>query len=82
MSGRRGAPERTSYLGQYTDHLANAIAGELVRAGIGWHYKQAGPFTRSLFAGEWGTRLFVESGRLDEARAIARRVESSSGEAS
>ncbi len=65
---------KTAYLGQYTDEHANAIAGELVKAGIDWSYKQASFITRALFVGEWGTRLFVDAERLDEARAIAEQV--------
>ena len=37
-------------------------------AEIAWSYKQASFITRALFAGEWGTRLFVDAERLDEAR--------------
>ena len=65
---------RTSYLGQYTDETANAIAGELEAAHIAWTYKQATFITRAFFAGEWGTRLFVDATKLDEAKAIAQRV--------
>lgn len=65
---------KTAYLGQYTDEVANAIAGELERSRIRWHHKQAGAITRILFAGEWGTRLFVDEGELERARAIADRV--------
>lgn len=65
---------KTSYLGQYTDELANEIAGELEDAGIAWTYKQASWVTKMLFMGEWGTRLFVDSERMDEARAIAERL--------
>ena len=65
---------RSEYLGQYTDDVANVIASELEEAEIGWSYKQTGFFTRTFFAGEWGTRLFVESERLDDARRIAERV--------
>ncbi len=65
---------RSEYLGQYTDEVANVIATELEEAEIAWSYKQTGFFTRTFFAGEWGTRLFVESSRLPEARAIADRV--------
>ena len=61
-------------LGQYTDEIANLIAAELERAKIDWSYKQAGHLTKIFFAGEWGTRLFVESSKLDEARTIAERV--------
>jgi hypothetical protein len=65
---------KTAYLGQYTDETANDIVEHLVQAGIGWTYKQASFITRALFAGEWGTRLFVDAERLDEAREIAKRV--------
>lgn len=65
---------RSAYLGQFTDEVANVIAGELEHAGIAWSYKQAGFFTRIFFIGEWGTRMFVEAERLDEARHIAARV--------
>ena len=65
---------RTAYLGQYTDEVANSIAGELERAEIAWTYKQASWVTRALFIGEWGTRLFVDSSKLDDARRIAERV--------
>ncbi len=65
---------KTAYLGQYTDVVANEIAGRLEAARIPWTYKQASFITKALFIGEWGTRLFVDSTRLDEARAIAREV--------
>ena len=65
---------KTVYLGQYTDEVANAIAAELEGAEIGWSYKQASFLTRIFFLGEWGTRLFVDEARLDEARRIADRV--------
>lgn len=68
--------QRSVYLGQFTDLLANEIAGELHEAGIPWHYKQSGVIAQVLFAGEWGTRLFVEASRLDEAREIVERVQS------
>jgi hypothetical protein len=78
VTGRRPRsdrrPEKSAYLGQYTDETANDIAGELERSGIAWSYKQAGWLTQIFFMGEWGTRLFVDSTRLDEAKAIARRV--------
>jgi hypothetical protein len=64
----------SSYLGQFTDEVANVIAGELEQAQIDWSYKQAGFLTKIFFFGEWGTRLFVESGHLEEARKIADRV--------
>jgi len=65
---------RSVYLGQFTDEVADTIAGELERARIWWTYKQAGRFTQALFAGEWGTRLFVDEARLEEARRIAVQV--------
>lgn len=61
----------TAQLGQYTNEHANDIAGELEKAGIVWWYKQPG-WLSSIW--EWGTRLFVDSSRLEEARAIAERV--------
>lgn len=67
----------SAYLGQYSDEVANAIAGELEAAEISWSYKQASGITKIFFAGEWGTRLFVEKERLDEARTIAERVSQS-----
>ena len=72
MSG----PQRSVYLGQFTDEVANEIAGALHEAGIPWTYKQSSAIGKALFAGEWGTRLFVDSERLEEAQAIAARVRS------
>ena len=68
---------KSAYLGQYTDETANLIAGELERAQIAWSYKQSMWLMKIFFMGEWGTRLFVDSERLEEARAIATRVEES-----
>ncbi len=65
---------RSAYLGQYTDEIANVIAGELERAQIAWSYKQAGFITKILFMGEWGTRMFVDADRIDEAKRIADEV--------
>jgi hypothetical protein len=65
---------RSAYLGQYTDEVANAIAGRLEEAHIDWSYKQASFLTQIFFMGEWGTRMFVDANRLDEARAIATSV--------
>ena len=64
----------TSYLGQYTDEVANKIAEALEAAEIAWTYKQASWITQALFIGEWGTRLFVDSKKLEAARAIAERI--------
>ncbi len=61
----------TVHLGQFTREHANAIAGELERAGITWWYKEPGFFSQIW---EHGIRLFVDRARLDEAREIARRV--------
>lgn len=71
---------KTVYLGQYTDEHANEIAGELEKAGIAWTYKQASVITKALFIGEWGTRLFVQKERLQEAREIAERVIGGAGD--
>jgi hypothetical protein len=65
---------KTKYLGQYTDVVANMIAGELEAARIGWFYKQASWITKALFVGEWGTRLFVDETRFDEAQEIAKAM--------
>ena len=62
---------KTVHLGEFTHEHAEAIAGELERAGIVWWYKQPG-----LISSVWehGVRLFVDRERLDEARAIVERV--------
>jgi hypothetical protein len=65
---------RSVYLGQYTDEIANLIVTELEEAEIGWSYKQASFLTRTFFLGEWGTRLFVDVDRLDDARRIAESI--------
>jgi hypothetical protein len=65
---------KSVYLGQYTDEVANLIAAEFEDASIDWSYKQAGFLTRIFFVGEWGTRLFVDADRLEDARKIADRV--------
>lgn len=65
---------KSAYLGQFTDEVANVIAGELEREGIVWSYKQAGFFTKIFFVGEWGTRMFVDAERLEDARRIAGEV--------
>ncbi|HEX7463989.1 MAG TPA: hypothetical protein VF382_03725 [Actinomycetota bacterium] len=61
----------TVHLGQFTREHANAIAGELERAGIVWWYKAPGVIS-SVW--EHGVRLFVDRDRLQEAQAIAARV--------
>ena len=65
---------RTVQLGQFTDENADAVAAALEEAGITWFYKQSGRWGRTLFLGEWGTRLFVDATRLAEARELARGV--------
>lgn len=65
---------RTVQLGQFTDENADAVAEALEAAGITWFFKQSGRWGRTLFLGEWGTRLFVDASRIDEARALAEDV--------
>jgi hypothetical protein len=65
---------RTVQLGQFTDENADAVAEALEAAGIPWYFKQSGRWGRTLFLGEWGTRLFVAVDRLDEARRLATEV--------
>jgi hypothetical protein len=64
----------TTYLGQYTDEHAETIAAALEEAGITWWHKRGGRFVRTLFAGDWGVRIFVDETKLDEAKAIAKKV--------
>ncbi|MGH2829109.1 MAG: hypothetical protein ACRDJM_01365 [Actinomycetota bacterium] len=64
----------TSYLGQFTEEHAEAIGKELTAAGMVWWHKASGKIMRFISVGDWGVRLFVDAKRLDEARAIARRV--------
>ena len=61
----------TVYLGAYTHAHAEAIAGELEKAGIVWWYKNPGFFSQIW---ERSVRLFVDRSRLEEAQAIADRV--------
>lgn len=64
----------TVHLGQFTDEHAETIAEALHGAGIAFWHKSSGRFTRVLFAGDWGTRLYVDESRLPEARTIAESV--------
>jgi hypothetical protein len=64
----------TVYLGQFTEDNAEAIAARLDDAGIAWWHKTHGRLMRLLSAQDWGTRLFVEQARLDDARHIAEQV--------
>ena len=61
----------TVHLGAYTHAHAEAIAGELEKAGIVWWYKAPGFFSQIW---EHSIRLFVDRDRLGEAKAIADRV--------
>ncbi|MFA9447037.1 hypothetical protein [Egicoccus sp. AB-alg6-2] len=63
---------RTVQLGQFTDDNAEVVAEALDRAGIVWWHKTAGRYTRILSAADWGTRIYVDASRLEEARALAR----------
>lgn len=65
---------RSAYLGQFSEARANAIAGELEKAGIAWAHKGSGLLTRFFFIGEWGVRMFVDADRVNDARAIAERT--------
>jgi hypothetical protein len=68
------ADVRTVQLGQFTDDNAEKVAAALEQAGIVWWHKTSGPWTRVLSAGDWGTRIFVEEGRAEEAGRLAREV--------
>jgi len=63
----------TVHLGQFTRETANRIAAELEKAGIVWWYKEPGIVSQIW---EHGVRLFVDRGRLEEAKAIAERLSS------
>ena len=64
----------TVYLDQYVDENAEKIGEALDEAGIVWWSKTSGRFVRLFFAGDWGTRIFVERDREEEARRIAEEV--------
>ena len=63
----------TVYLGQFTWEHANQIAERLEAADITWWCKNPGTISY-VFLMEWGPRLFVDTERLDDARAIAREI--------
>ena len=69
----------TTYLGQFTEAHADAIARRLEEAGIVWWHKASGRVMRFLSVGDWGVRLFVDSTRLDEAKDIVRAVAAEQG---
>jgi hypothetical protein len=65
---------RTVELGQFTDENAERIAAQLEKAGIVWWHKSSGRFVRLLSAADWGTRIYVDRARLDDAKRIVDRV--------
>ena len=70
-----GSRALSTYLGQFTDESADAIAEAFDEAGVGWSAKTSGRFTRVIFAGDWGVRLFVDDDQdLDRAWDIAGRI--------
>jgi hypothetical protein len=68
------ADVRTVLLGQFLDENAERIVERLEEAGIRWFVKRSGGVARVLFAGDWGTRIFVEEPRLEQARQLAGEV--------
>lgn len=64
----------TRQLGQFTDEHAEQIAAGLEAAGIVWWHKTHGRLMRTLSFQDWGTRLYVDESRFDEARAIAEEI--------
>ncbi len=64
----------STYLGQFTDENAELIAAAFEEAGIRWSSKSSGALVRTIFAADWGVRLYAEDERLDEAFAIATRI--------
>ena len=64
----------TVLLGQFVDENADAILLELEAAGIDHWAKRSGGLVRLLSAADWGTRIFVDAGSLDEAKRIAATV--------
>lgn len=71
MTERSG---KTTYLGQYTDEHAETIAAQLEEAGIYWWHKKSGRLVRTIFAADWGVRLFVDESKVEQARAIVKKV--------
>ncbi len=72
-----GGPDgevETTHLGQFTDDNAGRISEALAEAEISHWWKVTGRFARVVFAGDWGTHLFVDVDRLDDARRIAAEV--------
>jgi hypothetical protein len=65
---------QTRQLGQFTDENAEKIAARLEAAGIIWWHKSHGRFMRTISAFDWGTRIFVDESRFDDAKAIAEEI--------
>ena len=65
---------RTVHLGQFTDDHADVIVDGLRDEGITFWVKRTGRLARVVFAGDWGTRVFVDEVRLEDARGIVRRL--------
>lgn len=68
------ARPRTVQLGQFTEENAERVVAALERAGIVWWHKRHGGFVQLLSAADWGVRVFVEAGRLEEARELTREI--------
>jgi hypothetical protein len=70
-----GSPESTvPYLGQFTEENADRVAAALDEAKISWSAKQSGSFMQTIFAADWGVRLFVDDVDADGAFAIATTI--------
>ncbi|MFO7779443.1 MAG: hypothetical protein R6V28_13935 [Nitriliruptoraceae bacterium] len=65
---------RTVALGQFVDENADEIIRRLQAAGIDHWAKRSGGLVRLLSAADWGTRIFVDAERLEEAGRIAATV--------
>ncbi len=66
--------QSTVFLGQFTDDNAVRIRMELDAAGIHCWSKTSGKVSRVLFGGNWGTHLFVDEERLEDAKQIAEDI--------
>lgn len=65
---------RTVALGQFVDENADEILRRLDDAGIEHWMKRSSGLVRWLSASDWGTRIFVDEARLDQAQRIASEV--------
>ncbi|MDQ3877326.1 MAG: hypothetical protein M3290_03095 [Actinomycetota bacterium] len=66
----------TVHLGRFSRERANEVAARLEQAKITWWYKEPGIFSQIW---EYGVRLFVDSSRLEDARAIVDQLDSELG---